>query len=207
MTVPTMTEFPTEPATAAARNTSAEPTAGASAVDAVAVDAVPRPGVPVWRVGKPDAFLAAAADVARSAVLDIAADANIGPHAAVRSEGVRTVTHLFECRLPGYAGWQWFATLTRVSRSKDATVNEVGLLPTNGSILAPPWVPWAERVRPEDAKADEPEESGAGHSASVAADEDSGQPLESWEPGQSEESGDSGHDAGSPAGAGGPPQA
>lgn len=223
MTVPTMTELPTGPATAAARNTAADDAADAAgAADAVgpaaAIDAaaavpagaaadVPRPGVPVWRVGKPDAVLAAAADVARSAVLDIAADANIGPHAAVRSEGVRTVTHLFECRLPGYAGWQWFATLTRVSRSKDATVNEVGLLPTNGSILAPPWVPWAERVRPEDAKADEPEESGAGHSASVAADEDSGQPLESWEPGQSEESGDSGHDAGSPAGAGGAPQA
>lgn len=201
MTVPTMTEFPTEPATAAARNADAELPAGASAVDAVAVDAVPRPGVPVWRVGKPDAFLAAAADVARSAVLDIAADANIGPHAAVRSEGVRTVTHLFECRLPGYAGWQWFATLTRVSRSKDATVNEVGLLPTNGSILAPPWVPWAERVRPEDAKADEPEESGAGDSASGAAEE------ESWQSGDSGGSGESGHDAGSPGGAGGAPQA
>jgi Protein of unknown function (DUF3027) len=122
--------------------------------------AVPvRPGVPVWRVGKPDAILALAVEAARTAIEAIAADENIGSYVGARSEGVRVVTHLFDCKLPGYAGWTWFATLTRVSRSKDATVNEVGLLPTDGSVLAPPWVPWAERVRPEDAQAQESEES------------------------------------------------
>lgn len=112
---------------------------------------LPRPGVPVWRVGKPDTFLAEATATALAAVQSIATDENIGKHIGVRSEGIRCATHLFECLLPGYVGWQWFATLTRVSRSKDATVNEVGMLPTEDSILAPPWVPWAERVRPEDA--------------------------------------------------------
>lgn len=114
--------------------------------------AAPRPGVPVWRVGKPDAFLADAVDVAREALSDIATVPDIGKYVGARSEGIRCVTHLFECLLPGYVGWEWFATVTRVSRSKDATVNEVGLLPTNDSVLAPPWVPWAERVRPEDAQ-------------------------------------------------------
>lgn len=131
-----------------------------------------RPGVPVWRVGKPDAFLAESTDVARSAVREITADDNIGPHVAARSEGVRTVTHLFECTMPGYVGWQWFATLARVSRSKDATVNEVGLLPTNDSVLAPPWVPWAERVRPEDAKADEQADAEVDPADGDTADDD-----------------------------------
>ncbi|RAN78130.1 hypothetical protein B5P43_17145 [Bacillus sp. SRB_336] len=171
-----MTDHPTDSATVTASEAAPEPPAAAAPAAAALAVAAPRPGVPVWRVGKPDAVLAAAVDAARSAVRDIAADEDIGPHAAVRSEGVRTVTHLFECRLPGYAGWQWFATLTRVSRSKDATVNEVGLLPTNGSVLAPPWVPWADRVRPEDAKAGEPEESAAGDSDRGAAGEDSGMP-------------------------------
>lgn len=125
--------------------------------------AKPRAGVPVWRTGKPDAFLADAVDVARDAVATIAKDGQIGRHLGARSEGVRAVTHLFESKMAGYVGWQWFAVLTRVSRSKDVTVNEVGLLPSEDSVLAPAWVPWAERVRPEDAKAAEEAEAGEHH--------------------------------------------
>ncbi|MCX2749810.1 DUF3027 domain-containing protein [Arthrobacter sp. MI7-26] len=112
--------------------------------------AKPRTGIPMWRVGKPDAFLAAAVDVARNAVETIAKPNEIGPHIAARSEGERVVTHLFESRLAGYGGWQWYAVVTRNSRSKVVTVSELGLLPSEDSILAPEWVPWAKRVRPED---------------------------------------------------------
>lgn len=122
----------------------------------------PRAGVPVWRTGKPDAFLAAAVDVARAAVEGIAPAEQIGEHIGARSEGDRLVTHLFESRLPGYGGWQWYAVLTRNSRSKVVTVDELGLLPSEDSILAPAWVPWAERVRPEDAQADEAAETPSG---------------------------------------------
>jgi hypothetical protein len=111
-----------------------------------------RAGLPVWRTGKPDAFLAAAVDVARNAIEGITAASDIGRHLAAKSEGDRLVTHLFESKLPGYLGWQWYAVLTRNSRSKAVTVNELGLLPSEDSVLAPEWVPWAERVRPEDAQ-------------------------------------------------------
>lgn len=114
-----------------------------------------RTGVPVWRTGKPDALLAAAVDVARTAVEGIAPASQIGRHLAARTEGDRVVTHLFESKLAGYQGWQWYAVLTRNSRSKTVTVNELGLLPSEDSILAPEWVPWAERVRPEDARQDD----------------------------------------------------
>lgn len=110
----------------------------------------PRAGVPVWRTGKPDAFLAAAVDVARAAIEGIAPAEQIGRHLAAKSEGDRLVTHLFESKLAGYGGWQWYAVLTRNSRSKVVTVDELGLLPSEDSILAPEWVPWAERVRPGD---------------------------------------------------------
>ena len=122
----------------------------------------PRAGVPVWRTGKPDAFLAAAVDVARTAVESIAPAEQIGEHIGARSEGDRLVTHLFESKLPGYLGWQWYAVLTRNSRSKVVTVDELGLLPSEDSILAPAWVPWAERVRPEDAQDDEASDEAAG---------------------------------------------
>jgi hypothetical protein len=116
-----------------------------------------RAGVPVWRTGKPDAFLAAAVDVARAAIEGITAPSDIGAHIAAKSEGDRLVTHLFESKLPGYQGWQWYAVVTRNSRSKVVTVSELGLLPAADSILSPEWVPWAERVRPEDAQAVEEE--------------------------------------------------
>jgi len=109
----------------------------------------------VWRVGKPDAVLAAAVDFARAAVEGIAPAEQIGQHIGAKSEGDRVVTHLFESRLAGYQGWQWYAVLTRNSRSKVITVNELGLVPSEDSILAPEWVPWAERVRPEDAQENE----------------------------------------------------
>ena len=72
-------------------------------------------------------------------------------------------------------GWQWYAVLTRNSRSKAVTVSELGLLPSEDSILAPEWVPWAERVRPEDAQEPEQEQEsdvrGAGEAAAPPAGE------------------------------------
>jgi len=128
----------------------------------------PRAGVPVWRTGKPDAFLAAAVDVARAAIEGIAPAEQIGRHLAAKSEGDRLVTHLFESKLAGYGGWQWYAVLTRNSRSKVVTVDELGLLPSDDSILAPEWIPWAERVRPGDEQGeDEP-----GDTATAAPRED-----------------------------------
>lgn len=112
--------------------------------------AKPGAGLPVWRTGKPDAFLAAAVETAREAVEGIANPGEVGAHLGAKSEGERVVTHLFESALAGYGGWQWYAVVTRNSRSKVVTVSELGLLPSEDSILAPEWVPWAKRVRPED---------------------------------------------------------
>jgi hypothetical protein len=63
------------------------------------------------------------------------------------------VTHLFDSLHPGYVGWRWAVTVSRASRSKIVTVSESMLLPGPDSLLAPPWVPWTERVRPGDLKA------------------------------------------------------
>jgi hypothetical protein len=140
--------------------------------------------VPVWRTGKPDAFLAAAVDTARHAIEGITSPSDIGRHLAAKSEGDRLVTHLFESRLPGYAGWQWFAVLTRNSRSKVVTVNELGLLPSEDSILAPEWVPWAERVRPEDEQ--EPEQGPAPEQEPAQDQEQGGEQAPGGEPAQDE---------------------
>lgn len=121
----------------------------------------PKPGVPQWKTGKPDAMLAAAVDQARRELESITPADTIGEHLGAKREEDRVVTHLFASRLAGYVGWQWFAVLTRNSRSKVVTVSEIGLLPSDDSVLAPPWVPWSERVRPEDVAAMQAEESAA----------------------------------------------
>ncbi len=102
------------------------------------------------RVAKTDTVLEAAVERARLGVLDVVPESQVGRHVSATVEGERLVTHRFEAFLPGYGGWQWYATVARVSRSKDVTVCDVGLLPSEASLVAPEWLPWSERVRPED---------------------------------------------------------
>lgn len=108
---------------------------------------------PVRRPSKPDAVLAAAVDVARAGLLEVVPETELGEWIEAVPEADRLVTHRFSANRAGYRGWQWYATLARVPRGKAATVCEVGLLPSADSVLAPEWVPWSERLRPEDVAA------------------------------------------------------
>lgn len=121
----------------------------------------PSLGVPhkLRRTSKVDEILAAAKDVALQGVQEIAPAHAIGLVHHVRAEEERLSTHLFECTLPGYRGWFWFATLSRAPRSRVATICEVGLLPGDDALIAPDWVPWADRVRPEDLEENTEQES------------------------------------------------
>lgn len=100
---------------------------------------------------KPDTVCLAAVDTARAAAVDEAGSSQaVGQATGHVAEGDRLLTHLFECRLPGYRGWQWAVTLTRVPRSRTATVNDVVLIPGEGALVPPAWVPWSQRVEPTD---------------------------------------------------------
>lgn len=142
----------------------------------------PSLGVPhkLRRTSKVDEILAAAKDMALQGVQEIAPAHAIGLVHHVRAEEERLSTHLFECTLPGYRGWFWFATLSRAPRSRVATICEVGLLPGDDALIAPDWVPWADRVRPEDLQENAVEEN-----ADSAEDTEA---VESAESGESVES-------------------
>lgn len=160
------------------------PTAPAGSVDAAAA---PSPGAPRKarrRTTRLDAVLAEATDAARAGILEITGESTIGTGHQVRGEEDRLCTHLFECALPGYRGWYWFSTVARAPRSKKVTVCEVGLLPGDDALLAPEWVPWADRIRPKDVESEESEEEtnasedsdandNRDHSHDAAHDEDS----------------------------------
>ncbi|BAS20221.1 DUF3027 domain-containing protein [Rothia mucilaginosa] len=137
----------------------------------------PSLGVPhkLRRTSKVDEILAAAKDVALQGVQEIAPAHAIGLVHHVRAEEERLSTHLFECTLPGYRGWFWFATLSRAPRSRVATICEVGLLPGDDALIAPDWVPWADRVRPEDLEENAAQENAE---SDAPAEESAGEPVE-----------------------------
>ena len=92
----------------------------------------------------------AAIELARHALEEVTDPITVGEYLAAAPEAERLVTHLFDCTLSGYRGWRWAVTLSRVPRGRTATVCEVELLPGEEALLAPAWVPWAERLEPGD---------------------------------------------------------
>ncbi|MHB1290385.1 DUF3027 domain-containing protein [Georgenia sp.] len=104
---------------------------------------------PIVRPAK-ELVLAGAVDLASRAAEEVALAGQVGEHQGVVLEGERLLTHLFASLVPGYQGWHWAVTVARPPRGRVATVCEVQLLPGEGALLAPQWVPWAERLRPGD---------------------------------------------------------
>lgn len=151
----------------------------------------PSLGVPykLRRTSKVDEILAAAKDVALRGVQEIAPAHAIGLVHHVRAEEERLSTHLFECTLPGYRGWFWFATLSRAPRSRVATICEVGLLPGDDALIAPDWVPWADRVRPEDLQENAAQENVTQENAESAEVAEAEESAESGEPAENKTAG------------------
>ena len=92
----------------------------------------------------------AAIELARHALEEVTDPITVGEYVAAAPDAERLVTHLFDCTLSGYRGWRWAVTLSRVPRSRTATVCEMELLPGEEALLAPAWVPWADRLEPGD---------------------------------------------------------
>ncbi|MFJ2504947.1 DUF3027 domain-containing protein [Microbacterium sp. NPDC087592] len=92
-----------------------------------------------------DARLVGAHDLALAALGEITPASTVGPAAGYLIEEDGSVSLRFENRLAGYPGWYWTVTVAQVDE-EDPTVLELELLPGDGALLAPEWVPWAERL-------------------------------------------------------------
>ncbi|NRG40138.1 DUF3027 domain-containing protein [Rathayibacter sp. VKM Ac-2835] len=93
-----------------------------------------------------DPVLAGSEDRAREALLDITTADTIGTLVATIAQGEHVVSLQFTNLMRGYPGWLWTATLSRIDESEGVNVLEVELLPGEGSVLAPDWVPWSVRL-------------------------------------------------------------
>lgn len=118
-----------------------------------APDAAPEPAPEAAPDAAPgpvlDAVCAAAVDLARAVAVEAGGSA-VGEHLGAEADDERVVTHSFATTDPAYVGWRWAVTVARADGTDEVTVDEVVLLPGSGALLAPAWVPWSERVKPED---------------------------------------------------------
>ncbi|GAA2983565.1 hypothetical protein JOD63_000665 [Microbacterium terrae] len=96
-------------------------------------------------VREADERLLAAHDLALAALKEVTPETSIGAPAGHRVEADGVVSLLFANRMAGYPGWFWTVSLARVEDA-EPTVLEVELLPGDGALLAPDWVPWAVRL-------------------------------------------------------------
>lgn len=92
-----------------------------------------------------DPSLLEAKNLALAALAEITPESTIGEPAdyAVENDGI--VSLRFRSLLLGYPGWFWTVSLTRVE-GEAPTVLEAELLPGDGALLAPEWVPWSQRL-------------------------------------------------------------
>lgn len=93
-----------------------------------------------------DAVLLGARDLARAALLDITPAETIGEPVGHRVLEDHVLSLYFECTLPGYPGWHWTVSLSRIDENAEPYVLETELTPGEGALLAPDWVPWSERL-------------------------------------------------------------
>lgn len=107
-------------------------------------------------------------------------------------EGVRTLR--FAADVPGHPDWFWTVWTAQVDDA-EPTVLECDLLPGEDALLAPAWIPWAERLAEfrathdrhgnlvddddDDAEDDADEENVDGEAETEDTDDESGEPKRS----------------------------
>ena len=83
--------------------------------------------------------------LARAALLEITPAATIGDFVGTTDEGDGVTSLLFASTQPGYPDWLWTVSVVQVDGAQP-TVLEAELMPAEGALLAPDWVPWSDRL-------------------------------------------------------------
>lgn len=83
--------------------------------------------------------------VARAALTGVTPIETVGPLLGTVDEGEGVTTLRFAADVSGYPGWSWSVSLAQLP-DEPPTVLETELRPDDGALLAPDWVPWAERL-------------------------------------------------------------
>ncbi|HEU0256379.1 MAG TPA: DUF3027 domain-containing protein [Microbacteriaceae bacterium] len=110
-------------------------------------------------------------EVAMAALREITDVTTIGAFRGTETRG-DGVAVWFGCTQPAYPDWRWEVVLAKPLGQDQATVVEAGLLPTDGSLLAPDWVPWSERLAEYRAGQEAALQAGGGSAGPSAGDDE-----------------------------------
>lgn len=92
-----------------------------------------------------------AEDLARQVALEMAEEPeDVGDFVSAQLVGENLYDYRFASHITGYEGWQWSVTVYHDQDADRWTVDESSLIPTGESLLAPEWIPWKDRILPED---------------------------------------------------------
>ncbi len=104
---------------------------------------------------EPDAVLLGSVDFARSALDQITPAETVGDYVGHTVHDEHVLSLKFESLMPGYPDWNWTVTLSRTDADAQPNVLETELMPGEGSVLSPAWVPWSLRLEEYEAEHDE----------------------------------------------------
>lgn len=84
-------------------------------------------------------------EVARAALAELTPPGTVGEllERTAEQDGVATLS--FAAILSGYPGWHWSVSVAELP-GEAPTVLEAELMPGDGALLAPDWVPWDKRL-------------------------------------------------------------
>lgn len=90
-------------------------------------------------------------DLARNVVLSVADKASqVGDLISGKELGDGVFEYRFTSHITGYEGWQWSVTLYHDLEGEQWTVDESSLVPGEGALMPPAWIPWKDRLLPSD---------------------------------------------------------
>lgn len=110
-------------------------------------------------------------EIARAALAELTPPGTVGEllERTAEDDGVTTLS--FAATLSGYPGWHWSVSVAELP-GEEPTVLEAELMPGDGALLAPDWVPWAERLEEyRAAQAAAAAEAGEGDESDDESDE------------------------------------
>jgi len=92
-----------------------------------------------------------ATDLALNAAVESAGDkSQVGAFISVElDEDSGLANYLFDAKLTGYEGWRWSVTIAKVDEATP-TICDVVMIPGPDALLAPKWIPYADRLQPGD---------------------------------------------------------
>lgn len=92
-------------------------------------------------------------------------------------EGEGITTYFWESKKLGYGDWRWAVTVYQHDPATEPSLCEVVMVPGDDSLIAPNWVPWAERLADYQALQIELEKQAALDAAEAAVETDSEEEL------------------------------